>query len=59
MILAEPVGEAGHGVEPGPVDGEGAHAVKSRGFAIEGVGGCPRGDREAACAGATGSRGDR
>ena len=27
-ILPQPVGEAGHGVEPAPVDGEGAHAVE-------------------------------
>ena len=40
-ILAEPVGEAGHGVEPAPVDGERAHAVEGRGFAIDGAGGRP------------------
>ena len=27
-ILPQAVGEAGHGVEPAPVDGEGAHAVE-------------------------------
>ena len=37
------VGEAGHGVEPAPVDGEGAHAVKGRGLAIDGAGGRPGG----------------
>ena len=42
-ILAEPVGEAGHGVEPAPVDGEGAHAVEGRGLAIDGAGGGPGG----------------
>ena len=30
-ILPQAVGEAGHGVEPAPVDGEGAHAVEGRG----------------------------
>ena len=38
-ILAQAVGEAGHGVEPAPVDGEGAHAVEGRGLAIDGAGG--------------------
>ena len=38
-ILAEPVGEAGHGVEPAPVDGERAHAVEGRGLPIDGAGG--------------------
>ena len=38
-ILAEPVGEARHGIEPAPVDGEGAHAVERRGFPIDGAGG--------------------
>ena len=42
-ILAEAVGEAGHGVEPAPVDGEGAYAVEGRGFAIDGAGGRPGG----------------
>ncbi len=42
-ILAEAVGEAGHGVEPAPVDGEGAHAVEGRGLAIDGAGGGPGG----------------
>ena len=42
-ILAQAVGEAGHGVEPAPVDGEGAHAVEGRGFAIDGAGGRPGG----------------
>ena len=42
-ILAQAVGEAGHGVEPAPVDGEGAHAVKGRGLAIDGAGGRPGG----------------
>ena len=37
------VGEAGHGVEPAPVGGEGAHAVEGRGLAIEGAGGRPGG----------------
>ena len=40
-ILAEPVGEAGHGVEPAPVDGERAHAVESRGLPVDGAGGRP------------------
>ena len=42
-ILPQAVGEAGHGVEPAPVDGEGAHAVEGRGFAIDGAGGRPGG----------------
>ena len=42
-ILPQTVGEAGHGVEPAPVDGEGAHAVEGRGFAIDGAGGRPGG----------------
>ena len=42
-ILAEPVGEAGHGVEPAPVDGEGAHAVEGRGLPVDGAGGRPGG----------------
>ena len=37
------VGEAGHGVEPAPVDGEGTHAVEGRGLAIDGAGGRPGG----------------
>ena len=40
-ILAEPVGEAGHGVEPAPVDGEGAHPMESRGLPVDGAGGRP------------------
>ena len=42
-ILAEPVGEAGHGVEPAPVDGERAHTMEGRGLAIDGAGGRPGG----------------
>ena len=42
-ILAEPVGEAGHGVEPAPVDGERAHAVERRGLPVDGAGGGPGG----------------
>ena len=42
-ILAQAVGEAGHGVEPAPVDGERAHAVEGRGLAIDGAGGRPGG----------------
>ena len=42
-ILAEAVGEAGHGVEPAPVDGEGAHAVEGRGLPVDGAGGRPGG----------------
>ena len=37
-ILAEAVGEAGHGVEPAPVDGERAHPVERRGLPIDGAG---------------------
>ena len=32
---------AGHGVEPAPVDGEGAHTGEGRGLAIDGAGGRP------------------
>ncbi len=42
-MLAEAVGEAGHGVEPAPVDGERAHAVERRGLAVDGAGGRPGG----------------
>ena len=42
-ILAQAVGEAGHGVEPAPVDGKRAHAVEGRGLAIDGAGGRPGG----------------
>ena len=42
-ILAEPVGEAGHGVEPAPVDGERAHAMEGRGLPVDGAGGRPGG----------------
>ena len=42
-ILAEPVGEAGPGVEPAPVDGERAHAVEGRGLPVDGAGGRPGG----------------
>ena len=42
-ILAEPVGEAGHGVEPAPVDGERAHPVERRGLPVDGAGGGPGG----------------
>ena len=42
-ILAQAVGEAGHGVEPAPVDGERAHAVEGRGLAVDGAGGRPGG----------------
>ena len=38
-ILPQAVGEVGHGVEPAPVDGEGAHVVEGRGFPIDGAGG--------------------
>ena len=38
-----PVGEAGHGVEPAPVDGEGAHPVERRGLPVDGAGGRPGG----------------
>ena len=40
-ILAEPVGEAGHGVEPAPVDSERAHPMEGRGLAVDGAGGRP------------------
>ena len=42
-ILAEAVGEAGHGVEPAPVDSERAHAVERRGLPVDGAGGRPGG----------------
>ena len=42
-ILAEAVGEAGHGVEPAPVDGERAHTVERRGLPVDGAGGGPGG----------------
>ena len=42
-ILAEAVGEPGHGIEPAPVDGEGAHAVEGRGLPVDGAGGRPGG----------------
>ena len=42
-ILAEAVGEARHGVEPAPVDGERAHAVERRGLPVDGAGGRPGG----------------
>ena len=42
-ILPQAVGEAGHGVEPTPVDGERAHAMEGRGLAIDGAGGRPGG----------------
>ena len=42
-ILAEPVGEARHGVEPAPVDGERAHAVEGRGLPVDRAGGRPGG----------------
>ena len=38
-ILAEAVGEARHGIEPAPVDGERAHPVERRGLPIDGAGG--------------------
>ena len=38
-ILAEPVGEAGHGGEPAPVDAQGEQAVEGRGLPIDGTGG--------------------
>ena len=50
-ILPQAVGEAGHGVEPTPVDGEGAHAVEGRGLAIDGAGGRPQVRRDAAAIG--------
>ena len=40
-ILTKAVGEAGHGVEPAPVDGERAHAVERRGLPVDGAGGRP------------------
>ena len=40
-ILAEAVWEAWHGVEPAPVDSEGAHAVEGRGLPVDGAGGRP------------------
>ena len=40
-MLAEAVGEARHGIEPAPVDGERAHAVERRGLAIDGAAGRP------------------
>ena len=42
-ILAEAVGEAGHGVEPAPVDGERAHAVEGRGLPVDRASGRPGG----------------
>ena len=42
-ILAEAVGEVGHGVEPAPVDGERAHPVEGRGLPVDGAGGRPGG----------------
>ena len=42
-ILAQAVGEAGYGIEPAPVDGEGAHAVEGRGLPVDGAGGRPGG----------------
>ena len=42
-ILAQAVGEAGHGVEPAPVDGERAHAVEGRGLPVDGTSGRPGG----------------
>ena len=42
-ILAQAVGEAGHGIEPAPVDGERAHAVERRGLPVDGAGGRPGG----------------
>ena len=40
-ILAQPVGEARHGVEPASVDGERAHPMESRGLPVDGAGGRP------------------
>ena len=40
-ILAEPVGEAGHGVEPAPVDSERAHPMEGRGLPVDGASGRP------------------
>ena len=42
-ILAQAVGEAGHGVEPAPVDGERAHAVEGPRSPGDGAGGRPGG----------------
>ncbi len=42
-ILAEAVGEAGHGVEPAPVDGERAHPMERRGLPVDRAGGGPGG----------------
>ncbi len=42
-MLAEPIGEAGHSVEPAPVDSERAHAVERRGLPVDGAGGGPGG----------------
>ena len=42
-IFAQAVGEARHGIEPTPVDGERAHAVEGRGLPIDGAGGRPGG----------------
>ena len=42
-ILAQAVGEAGHGVEPAPVDGERAHAVEGRGLPVDSASGRPGG----------------
>ena len=42
-ILAEAVGEARHGIEPAPVDGERAHPVERRGLPVDGAGGRPGG----------------
>ena len=42
-ILAEAVGEAWHGVEPAPVDGERAHPVERRGLPVDRAGGRPGG----------------
>ena len=42
-ILAQAVGEPGHGIEPAPVDGERAHAVEGRGLPVDGAGGGPGG----------------
>ena len=42
-ILAQAVGEARHGIEPAPVDGERAHAVERRGLPVDRAGGRPGG----------------
>ena len=42
-ILAEPVGEARHDIEPAPVDGERAHPVERRGLPVDRAGGRPGG----------------